>query len=132
MNPLFADLPTTIFEMMSSLAREHEAINLGQGFPDDPGPEDVRQKAAEASLNGYNQYPSMMGIPELREAIASHYGRFHGLTLDPMRETMVTSGATEALTAAILATVRPGDEVVLFQPVYVSYLPMVKLAGGIP
>lgn len=132
MNPLFADLPTTIFEMMSSLAREHEAINLGQGFPDDPGPEDVRQKAAEASLNGYNQYPSMMGIPELREAIASHYGRFHGLTLDPMRETMVTSGATEALTAAILATVRPGDEVVLFQPVYDSYLPMVKLAGGIP
>ena len=117
---------------MSSLAREHDAINLGQGFPDDPGPEDVRQKAAEASFSGYNQYPSMMGIPELRAAIAAHYGRFHGLTLDPTCETMVTSGATEALTAAILATVRPGDEVVLFQPVYDSYLPMVKLAGGIP
>ncbi len=132
MNPLFADLPTTIFEMMSSLAREHDAINLGQGFPDDPGPEDVRRKAAEASVSGYNQYPSMMGIPELREAIAAHYGRFHGLSIDDQRETMVTSGATEALTAAILATVCPGDEVVLFQPVYDSYLPMVKLAGGIP
>ena len=132
MNPLFADLPTTIFEMMSSLAREHEAINLGQGFPDDPGPEDVRQKAADASLFGNNQYPSMMGIPELREAIANHYGRFHGLAIDAQRETMVTSGATEALTAAILATVKPGDEVVLFQPVYDSYLPMVKLAGGTP
>lgn len=132
MNPLFADLPTTIFEIMSSLAREHQAINLGQGFPDDPGPEDVRQKAADASLNGYNQYPSMMGIPELREAIAAHYGRFHKLALDPQRETMVTSGATEALTASILAMVRPGDEVVLFQPVYDSYLPIVRLAGGIP
>jgi N-succinyldiaminopimelate aminotransferase len=132
MNPLFADLPTTIFETMSSLAREHQAINLGQGFPDDPGPEDVRQKAADATLHGYNQYPSMMGIPELREAIAAHYGRFHGLSLDPQRETMVTSGATEALTSAILAMVRPGDEVVLFQPVYDSYLPMVRLAGGIP
>ena len=132
MNPLFADLPTTIFETMSSLAREHQAINLGQGFPDDPGPEDVRQKAADASLHGYNQYPSMMGVPELREAIAAHYSRFHGLSIDPQRETMVTSGATEALTSAILAMVRPGDEVVMFQPVYDSYLPMVRLAGGVP
>jgi len=132
MNPLFADLPTTIFETMSSLAREHQAINLGQGFPDDPGPEDVRRKAAEATLHGYNQYPSMMGTAELRDAIASHYGRFHALSIDPQRETLVTSGATEALSAAILAMVRPGDEVVLFQPVYDSYLPMVRLAGGIP
>ena len=132
MNPLFADLPTTIFETMSSLAREHQAINLGQGFPDDPGPEDVRRKAAEATLHGYNQYPSMMGTAELRDAIAAHYGRFHALSIDPQRETLVTSGATEALSAAILAMVRPGDEVVLFQPVYDSYLPMVRLAGGIP
>ena len=71
MNRIYADLPTTIFEVMSSLAREKKAINLGQGFPDDPGPEDVRRKAAEAVLDGYNQYPSMMGIPELREAIAA-------------------------------------------------------------
>ena len=131
MNPLFADLPTTIFETMSSLAREHQAINLGQGFPDDPGPEDVRRKSAEATLHGYNQYPSMMGTAELRDAIAAHYGRFHALSIDPQRETLVTSGATEALSAAILAMVRPGDEVV-FQPVYDSYLPMVRLAGGIP
>ncbi len=132
MNPLFADLPTTIFETMSSLARDYQAINLGQGFPDDPGPEDVRRKAADVTLNGYNQYPSMMGIPELRKAIAAHYGRFHGLSIDAQSETMVTSGATEALTAAILATIRPGDEVVLFQPLYDSYLPIVRLAGGIP
>jgi aspartate/methionine/tyrosine aminotransferase len=132
MNPLFADLPTTIFETMSSLAREHQAINLGQGFPDDPGPEDVRRKAAEASISGNNQYPSMMGLPELRQAIAAHYERFHGLSLDAASETMVTSGATEAITAAILATVRPGDEVVLFQPMYDSYLPIVRLAGGVP
>lgn len=132
MNPLFSDLPTTIFEEMSALAREHGAINLGQGFPDDPGPEDVRRHAADAALNGYNQYPSMMGLPELRQAIAAHYARFHGLDLDPQTETLVTSGATEALAAAILACVRPGDEVILFQPVYDSYLPIVRLAGGVP
>ena len=79
LNKVFGDLPVTIFEAMSQAARDNNAINLGQGFPDDPGPEDIRQAAADASLNGYNQYPSMMGIPELRQAIASHYGRWHGL-----------------------------------------------------
>ena len=132
MNRLYADLPTTIFEVMSSLAREKQAINLGQGFPDDPGPEDVRQKAADASLHGYNQYPSMMGIPELRQAIAAHYKRFQSIDLDPERETLVTSGATEALAAAIFACVEPGDEVVLFQPMYDAYLPLVRQAGGVP
>ena len=132
MNPLFSDLPTTIFETMSALARDHSAINLGQGFPDNPGPLDVREKAADASVNGYNQYPSMMGLPELRTAIAQHYARFQRLTIDAASETLVTSGATEAITAAILATVRPGDEVVLFQPMYDSYLPIVRLAGGVP
>src|SRR3954464_1899432 len=83
-------------------------------------------------MDGYNQYPSMMGIPELRQAIAAHYGRWHGLTLDPMTEVMVTSGGTEALTSAILAMVEPGDEVVAFQPVYDSYLPIIRQAGGIP
>jgi N-succinyldiaminopimelate aminotransferase len=83
-------------------------------------------------VNGYNQYPSMMGIPELRQAIAAHYGRWHGLALDPMTEVMVTSGGTEALTSAILAVVEPGDEVVVFQPVYDSYLPIIRQAGGIP
>ena len=83
-------------------------------------------------MNGYNQYPSMMGIPELRQAIAAHYGRWHGLALDPMTEVMVTSGGTEALTASILAVVEPGDEVVVFQPVYDCYLPIIRQAGGIP
>ena len=91
MNKIFSALPTTIFEVMSVLAREKQAINLGQGFPDDPGPEDVRRIAAEAVMDGYNQYPSMMGIPELRQAIADHYKRFQGLELDPVNEVMVRS-----------------------------------------
>src|SRR5437899_2188155 len=132
MNKVFGDLPVTIFEAMSQLARDNNAINLGQGFPDDPGPEDIRRAAAEAVMDGYNQYPSMMGIPELRQAIAAHYGRWHKLILDPMTEVMVTSGGTEALTASILAVVEPGDEVVVFQPVYDSYLPIIRQAGGIP
>ena len=132
LNKVFADLPVTIFEAMSQAARDNAAINLGQGFPDDPGPEDIRRAAADASLNGYNQYPSMMGLPELRQAIATHYGHWHGLKLDPMSEVMVTSGGTEALTSAILAVVQPGDEVVCFQPVYDSYLPIIRQAGGIP
>lgn len=131
-NPLFSSLPTTVFEAMSRLARENNAINLGQGFPDDAGPLDVREAAAKAVVDGYNQYPPMMGIPELRSAIATHYQRFYGLSISPETETMVTSGATEALTAAILATVSPGDEVVLFEPLYDSYLPIVRLAGGVP
>ena len=132
MNPVFSQLPTTIFDVMSGLARDLNAVNLGQGFPDDPGPEDVRQKAADAVLNGWNQYPPMMGLPELREAIAAHYQRFQGIELDRATETMVTSGATEALAAAILAVVSPGDEVVLFQPMYDAYLPLVLRAGGVP
>ncbi|NVN86894.1 MAG: aminotransferase [Rhodopseudomonas sp.] len=132
MNKVFADLPVTVFEAMSQLARDNNAINLGQGFPDDPGPEDIRRAAAEAVMNGNNQYPSMMGIPELRQAIATHYAHWHGVSLDPMTEVMVTSGATEALASAILAVVEPGDEVIVFQPVYDSYLPIIRQAGGIP
>jgi N-succinyldiaminopimelate aminotransferase len=132
MNPLFANLPTTVFEVMSSLARETGAVNLGQGFPDDPGPEDVRRKAADAVLDGYNQYPSMMGIPELRSGIAAHYRHWQGIDLDPTTEVMVTSGATEALAGALLGIVEPGDEVVLFEPMYDAYLPLVRLAGGVP
>ena len=132
MNKVFADLPVTIFEAMSQAARDNDAINLGQGFPDDPGPEDIRRAAADAVVNGYNQYPSMMGIPQLRQAIAIHYEHWHKLKLDPMTEVMVTSGGTEALTAAILAVVEPGDEVIAFQPVYDSYLPIIRQAGGRP
>lgn len=132
MNPIFAGLPTTIFDRMSGLARELGAVNLGQGFPDEPGPEDVRRKAAEAVLHGWNQYPPSMGLPELRQAIAEHYARFQDCDLDWATETMVTSGATEALAASILATVSPGDEVILFQPMYDAYLPLVLSAGGVP
>lgn len=132
MNPIFSQAPTTIFETMSRLAGQHNAINLGQGFPDDPGPQDVRQKAAEAVLSGWNQYPPMMGLPELRQAVATHYKRFHNLDLDPDTEVMITSGATEALAGALMALIEPGDEVVLFQPMYDAYLPLVKRAGGVP
>src|ERR1700726_1125545 len=103
MNPIFADIGTSVFEVMSRLARERQAINLGQGFPDDPGPADVRAKAAEAVLTGWNQSPPMMGLPELRTATAAHYRRFQGLDLDAETEVMVTSGATEALAGALLA-----------------------------
>ncbi|BAQ45478.1 MULTISPECIES: aminotransferase [Methylobacterium] len=132
MNPIFADLPTTVFEVMSALARETGAVNLGQGFPDDPGPADVRAKAAEAVMEGWNQYPPMMGLPELRGAIARHYARWQGLDLDPDTEIMVTSGATEALAGALMALIEPGDEVVLFEPMYDAYLPLVRRAGGVP
>ncbi len=131
-HPVYADLPTTIFEVMSGLARETGAINLGQGFPDEPGPEAVRRRAAEEALNGYNQYPPMRGLPELRRAAADHYARFQGLDLDWQTEVTVTSGATEALAAAFLSLISPGDEVVLFQPLYDAYTPMVRRAGGVP
>ena len=131
MNPVFADLPTSVFEVMSRLARENNAVNLGQGFPDGPGPEDVRRKAAEAVISGWNQYPPMMGVPELRQAAAAHFKRFQNLDLDRDSEIMVTSGATEAIAGALLALLSPGDEVVLFQPFYDAYLPLVERAGGV-
>ena len=132
MNPIFADLPTTVFETMSRLARETGAVNLGQGFPDDPGPEDVRRRAAEAVIEGWNQYPPMMGLPGLRSAVADHYLHWQELDLDADEEVMVTSGATEALAGALFALVEPGDEVVLFEPMYDAYLPLVRRAGGVP
>ena len=132
MNPIFADIPTTIFETMSRLARETEAINLGQGFPDDPGAEDVRRKAADALMEGWNQYPPMMGWPELRQAVARHYAHHQGVSLDWESEVMITSGATEAIAGALMALIKPGDEVVLFQPLYDAYLPLVLRAGGVP
>ena len=131
-NRTFSALGTSVFETMSRLARQHEAINLGQGFPDDRGAPDVLAKAAEALLTGWNQYPPMLGLPELRQAVARHEQRFYGLEVDWEREVMVTSGATEALTAALLGLVEPGDEVVLFAPAYDAYAPMVRRAGGTP
>ena len=131
MNPLFANLPTTIFERMSGLARELGAVNLGQGFPDFGWPDDVLDKAADAVRHGWNQYPPMAGLAELRGAVAAHYGQWQLLDLSP-DEVTVTSGATEALAAAILGLITPGDEVVLFEPLYDAYLPLVRQAGGIP
>ena len=130
-NSIYKALPTTIFTVMSGLAREMGAINLGQGFPDEPGPLAIRQAAADAVVNGNNQYPPMPGIPELREAVARHYASHQGLDLDWRTEVTVTSGATEALACAFLALIEPGDEVVLFQPLYDAYLPMVRRAGGV-
>lgn len=131
-HPVFDNLPTTIFERMSGLARQHDAINLGQGFPDDQGPLPVREAAARALIEGLNQYPPMRGLPALRAAVAGHYERIQGLELDADTEITVTSGATEALAAAFLSLISPGDEVVLFQPLYDAYLPLVRRAGGVP
>jgi len=130
MNPVYAALGDTIFDVMSGLARETGAINLGQGFPELDGPEDVRRVAADAVMSGPNQYPPMRGLPALREAVAEHYERLHGISLDWKSEVTITSGATEALAAALLAVLSPGDEVVLFEPMYDSYLPMLRRAGA--
>ncbi len=131
-NHVISGLGTTVFTVMSALALEHNAINLGQGFPDGNGPDDVRAKASEFLEDQPNQYPPMMGVPALRQALAAHGRRFYGLDIDWQREVMVTSGATEALAAAFLSLINPGDEVVLIEPLYDSYLPIVRLAGGIP
>jgi aspartate/methionine/tyrosine aminotransferase len=131
MNPLFADMPTTIFEAMSGAARDLGAVNLGQGFPDFGWPDDVIARAAEALTIGSNQYPPMRGLPELREAVAAHYRLHQGLEIDSS-QVIVTSGATEALASSLLALIEPGDEVVLIQPLYDAYLPLVLRAGGVP
>jgi len=132
MNNIYASLGATIFDVMSRLAAERGAINLGQGFPESDGPRDILEAAARATLDGPNQYPPMRGLPELRQAVAAHYNAFHDLDLDWAREVTITSGATEAIAAALLAFIEPGDEVVLFEPLYDAYLPMVKRAGGVP
>ncbi|MEP4771001.1 MAG: aminotransferase [Roseibium sp.] len=131
-NPVFTGINTTVFETMSRLAMAHEAVNLGQGFPDVDGPEDIRQIAADALMEGPNQYPPMLGIPALRQAVADANKRFYDLDVDPQSEVMITSGATEALADCIFALVSPGDEIVLIEPLYDCYLPLVKQAGGVP
>ncbi|HZP21041.1 MAG TPA: aminotransferase [Bauldia sp.] len=131
-NPVYTGLPMTIFEVMSRLAREHNSINLGQGFPDVDGPEDIKRIAAEEFVHGLNQYPPMMGIPELRKAVADANRRFYGLDVDWQSEVLVTSGATEALSDCMAGLIVPGDEVVLIEPLYDCYLPLVKRAGATP
>ncbi len=132
LNSLLSATGTTIFTVMSALAVQHEAINLGQGFPDTDGPQDVLAAASAALLDGRNQYPPMAGVPELRQAVAAANRRFYGLSVDPTREVVVTSGATEAITACLMAVLDPGDEVVLIEPLYDTYLPVVRMLGAVP
>lgn len=129
-NPVFATLGTTIFTVMSGLAARHGAINLGQGFPDQDGPLPIRQAAADALLDGPNQYAPMLGLMLLRQAIAAHALQHYGLTYDPADEVLVTSGGTEALTAAIMAMTAPGREIVLIEPSYDSYRPIAQAVGA--
>ncbi len=131
-NALLSGLGTTVFTVMSALAAQHGAINLGQGFPDGDGPDDVIQAAADALRDGRNQYPPLTGVPELRQAVAAANARFYGIAADPATEVVVTSGATEAITASLMALLNPGDEVVLIEPFYDTYLPVVRLLGAIP
>ncbi|HEY0697432.1 MAG TPA: pyridoxal phosphate-dependent aminotransferase [Micromonospora sp.] len=122
---------TTIFAEMSALAVRTGAVNLGQGFPDTDGPDEMLAAAAEALRTGHNQYPPGPGIPALRAAVAAHQRRFWGLDYDPDGEVLVTAGATEGIAAAILALCEPGDEVVCFEPYYDSYAASIALAGAV-
>jgi len=121
---------TSIFTEMSVLANKHGAVNLSQGFPDFDGPEEVRAKAAEAIMRGPNQYALSYGIPELRKAVSRKMNRFYGVDLDPDQEITVTSGATEGLCATLMGILEPGDEVILLEPYYESYSPIIALAHG--
>ncbi|MDF8332649.1 aminotransferase [Novosphingobium cyanobacteriorum] len=130
-NPLYAAMPATIFEHMSALCRATGAINLGQGFPDDPPHPALTTAVARAMTERSQQYPPSPGVPELRDAVAAFYGRTQGLALT-RDHVIITSGATEAIAAAILALTSPGDEVLLFQPAYDAYAPLVRRAGAVP
>jgi N-succinyldiaminopimelate aminotransferase len=123
---------TTIFATMSELATATGSVNLGQGFPDSDGPDELKEVAAEAIRHGNNQYPPSAGIPELRRAVAAHQRAWYGIDLDPDTEVLVTVGATEAIAATLLALCEPGDEVVMFEPSYDSYAACASLAGAVP
>jgi aspartate/methionine/tyrosine aminotransferase len=131
MNPIYEQMKTSVFERMSLLAAKHGAVNLGQGFPDFGWPDEILDAAARALREGSNQYAPSRGLPALREAVAAHYNQHFGQELTA-EQVCVTSGATEALGAAILAAVEPGDEVIIFAPAYDSYAPMIRRAGGTP
>ena len=131
-NSILSSCGTTIFEVMSQLAIQHDAINLGQGFPDGNGPSDVVSAASNYLENGLNQYPSMMGLPTLRQSVAEANARFYNISVDWKSEVLVTSGATEALAVCLFGLIEPGDGIILIEPLYDSYLPVVKRAGGVP
>src|SRR4051795_734538 len=124
-------IPPTIFTTMSALAIRTGAVNLGQGFPDADGPPSVLEAAQAAIAGGANQYAPGLGVPALRQAIARHQQRHYGLELDPDTEVLVTTGCTEAIAAALLGLVDPGDEVVVLEPYYDSYVAMIQMAGGV-
>jgi N-succinyldiaminopimelate aminotransferase len=124
-------LGTTVFAEMSALALQTGAVNLGQGFPDTDGPVEVSEAAVEAIRSGANQYPPGPGIADLRQAVAEHQQRFYGITLDPDSQVVVTTGATEAVAAALLGLVDPGDEVIALEPFYDSYTAGIQFAGGV-
>ena len=124
-------IPGTIFSEMSALAVRTGALNLGQGFPDRDGPGSVVEAAVTALRGGRNQYAPGIGVPELRDAIAAHQSRHYGIDLDPGRQVLVTTGATEGIAAALLALVDPGDEVVVLEPFYDSYTACIQMAGGV-
>ncbi|MGI9645718.1 MAG: aminotransferase class I/II-fold pyridoxal phosphate-dependent enzyme, partial [Ilumatobacteraceae bacterium] len=130
MTAKLAGFGTTIFAEMSALAVETGAINLGQGFPDTDGPDEVLDAAVDAIRSGVNQYPPLLGDPVLRQAIADHQRRWYGIELDPATEIVVTAGATEALAGALLGMLDAGDEVVLFEPMYDSYQAGIALAAA--
>ncbi|MFE2555438.1 pyridoxal phosphate-dependent aminotransferase [Streptomyces sp. NPDC059352] len=131
LNSRLAEFGTTIFAEMSALAARTGSINLGQGFPDTDGPEEIREAAVRAVRDGRgNQYPPGPGVPELRQAVADHQREWYGLGFDPDTEVLVTAGATEAIAAALLALVEPGDEVIALEPYYDSYAACVAMAGG--
>lgn len=127
-----ANVGMTIFSEMTRLAQEHNAVNLGQGFPDFDGPQEIKRLAMEAIASGKNQYAPMIGLPALRRAIARHQARFYVHEVDPDLEVTVTTGATEGLLCTLLAFINPGDEVIVFEPCYDSYVPVIRMAGGIP
>ena len=129
-NPRLLGLGTTIFAEMSALALKTNSVNLGQGFPDTDGPAEVAEIAAEAIRSGPNQYPPLLGQPDLRAAVAEHQERFYGLKYDPDTEVLITAGATEAIAGAILALCDHGDEVITFEPTYDSYSATIALAGA--
>lgn len=124
---------TTVFSEINALAQQHKAVNLGQGKPDFDGPASILTAASDALHDGHhNQYPPGTGIPDLRTAIAEHEARFYDYTLDPDQEIVVTVGATEAMFASILGLIDPGDEVIVFEPFYDSYVPALTMIGAVP
>ncbi len=125
------DIPPTIFSEMSALAVRTKSVNLGQGFPDVDGPPSVITRAVEALREGHNQYAPGIGVPELRQAIVRHQKRHYGIDLDPDHQVVVTTGCTEGVAAALLGLVDDGDEVVVLEPYYDSYVAMIQMAGGV-